>query len=258
MIAMLVSLAMEAIINSSVQRCASVLAEKPEGLRLIDAAISEPLPQPNFEYCLRGEAYMNLVVDRNAWMRPLIPNTNFQLDSQPKNAAFNVGIPADLPGRALMGKDLEYWNQVHAALSTCQDDPLLQSKKLSEVTAQFSQDNYTGAFRKIETPSFDNVGESIVADRAGQLVNQCLLKALELRAAGRSPQSLAEIPGIWMDPFSKAPLIFRTAKDTITVYSVGPDGRDNGGIARDDESHDPNSTDYDIVARYPPAVIRRQ
>jgi hypothetical protein len=40
---------------------------------------------------------------------------------------------------------------------------------------------------------------------------------------------LAAVP---LDPFTGKPLLFKTREDGVTVYSVGRDGVDDGGLAR--------------------------
>jgi hypothetical protein len=40
------------------------------------------------------------------------------------------------------------------------------------------------------------------------------------------PQYLASIP---VDPYSGAPLLFRSAADAYTIYSIGPNQKDDGG-----------------------------
>jgi hypothetical protein len=49
------------------------------------------------------------------------------------------------------------------------------------------------------------------------------------------PEMLAAVPG---DPYSGKPLGYRRRDDGFVVYSVGPDGKDDGGVTRD-EVRDP-------------------
>jgi hypothetical protein len=57
------------------------------------------------------------------------------------------------------------------------------------------------------------------------------------RRFGKWPESLAAIPkeilpAVPTDPFTGQPLVYRRLPDGATVYSVGPDGRDDGGLFR--------------------------
>jgi hypothetical protein len=53
-------------------------------------------------------------------------------------------------------------------------------------------------------------------------------------ARGRWPESLAELtpkylPEVLLDPFDGKPLRYRKTADGVLIYSVGPDGKDDGG-----------------------------
>jgi hypothetical protein len=67
---------------------------------------------------------------------------------------------------------------------------------------------------------------------------RCALVAIALeryrQAHGRWPQSLASLvpeylPAVPIDPYDMAPLRFRRLPDGVVVYSVGLDGKDDGG-----------------------------
>jgi hypothetical protein len=67
-----------------------------------------------------------------------------------------------------------------------------------------------------------------------------------------SPNYLAEVP---QDIFSGKPLIYRPTKDGYLLYSVGPNGQDDGGRSYDDEG-EPRGDD--IVVRMPlPALPKK-
>ncbi|HEY3781829.1 MAG TPA: hypothetical protein VGL56_12150 [Fimbriimonadaceae bacterium] len=71
---------------------------------------------------------------------------------------------------------------------------------------------------------------------------------------GVYPKSISDIPGIWTDPFGGKPLHVKIAGDSFRVYSVGPDGVDNGGADRSESKSYPTfngDEEYDIVAAYP-------
>lgn len=70
-------------------------------------------------------------------------------------------------------------------------------------------------------------------------------------ATGRYPASLAELgpllPQIPADPWSGKPLLYRAEGDSYTLYSVGFDGIDNGGVATPPQNGQPVAG-LDIVA----------
>jgi hypothetical protein len=67
-------------------------------------------------------------------------------------------------------------------------------------------------------------------------------------ANGRWPRSLAEIgpgllPAVPSDPFDGQPLRYTRRSDGVTVYSIGPDGQDDGGIVGDNRPRAEPGTD---------------
>jgi hypothetical protein len=81
------------------------------------------------------------------------------------------------------------------------------------------------------------------------------------RANGRWPEALAQlVPGylarVPADPFDGKPLRLRRRDDGVTVYSVGPDGKDDGGRI-DRQRADPAGIDlgfrlWDVAKRRQP------
>ncbi len=74
--------------------------------------------------------------------------------------------------------------------------------------------------------------------RAGKAELRCAIAALAAErfrhARGRWPESLDELvpdylAKVPLDPFTAAPLRFRRLDDGLVIYSVGPDGSDDGG-----------------------------
>jgi hypothetical protein len=75
--------------------------------------------------------------------------------------------------------------------------------------------------------------------RRGQAILRCTATALALErfrlASGRWPASLTEVvPGylrqVPTDPFDGQPVRLVRFGDRVAIYSVGPDGQDNGGL----------------------------
>jgi len=98
--------------------------------------------------------------------------------------------------------------------------------------------------------------DRFLADRLNYLSNVALLRVLICDLAiqafrdehNRFPNRLDELvpeylPSVPVDPFLEAPLIYRVESDAVTLYSVGPNLRDDGGKA-----FDANTNESDIVA----------
>lgn len=97
-------------------------------------------------------------------------------------------------------------------------------------------------FTEMIAPIFTNKGR--VGEAKGEAQNGLLLIALALRAYrlehGRYPVTLAELAPVYVkkipaDPFALQGVFgYRIAGNTFVLYSVGPDGKDNGGVPIND------------------------
>ena len=116
------------------------------------------------------------------------------------------------------------------------------------------------ALTRALTPSFANAHTHSLRTRARLRCAVVGLAVEQFRLThGRWPANLAEIPrtllpAIPMDPFIGLDLRYTKRSDVVTVYSVGPDGQDDGGtFLSGKETNDPGQ---DVVFRlYDP--IRR-
>jgi hypothetical protein len=75
------------------------------------------------------------------------------------------------------------------------------------------------------------------------------LALLQSKAArGAFPQTLTGFePADVRDPFSGAPLIYRSGAEDFVLYSIGPDEKDNNGSPKRDKQE----KDWDIVWQFP-------
>ena len=67
-----------------------------------------------------------------------------------------------------------------------------------------------------------------------RLVTTELAARTHERTRGKPPIALTDLvpshlPGVPIDPFSQKPLIYRATSNAFLLYSVGPDGKDDGG-----------------------------
>ena len=86
----------------------------------------------------------------------------------------------------------------------------------------------------------------MVAEMRVTRTGVALLK--DKKADGSFPNTLQE-PALKQtdDPFSKERLVYRSGPDGFVLYSVGPDGKDNGGAPKQKNQ----KTDWDIVWKFP-------
>ena len=100
----------------------------------------------------------------------------------------------------------------------------------------------------INSQSFYSLARSIRRARAHRRTLLAALDVLDYRAENGSWPSA--LPQSYTDPFTDEPLKYRVTYDGFRVWSVGKDGVDHRGTAKDE-----NSSDYDEVVVFPPILI---
>jgi hypothetical protein len=103
-------------------------------------------------------------------------------------------------------------------------------------------------------PALERYVETMVRADAQRSVAELALAMCRYRAAmGKYPESLQElaphlIAFVPIDPFDGKPIRLKQSEEEIVIYSVGPDGIDNGGVP-----YDPKTRKGDIIFKLPQA-----
>jgi hypothetical protein len=142
-------------------------------------------------------------------------------------------LPADLASyRNFMRRHQE----LSGALSRGEGDRFAALKKESEAIDKDLTERRAGLFTSILAPALSSVARSQLKSRAHHGAAEVLVAATRARLeAGKIPDTTADLvpkqlPTLPRDPFTTdQPLLFKRADGTWTVYSVGPDGEDDGG-----------------------------
>jgi glycerophosphoryl diester phosphodiesterase len=113
-----------------------------------------------------------------------------------------------------------------------------QREALRKIEGQFRDLPSDARLTRLLTPSFQKIHEASQRTRAHLRCAAVGIAVERFRlASGRWPHSLDEIPneilaGIPRDPFDGQPLKYAQRDDGVTVYSIGVDGRDDGGTIK--------------------------
>lgn len=89
--------------------------------------------------------------------------------------------------------------------------------------------------RKLAQPAYDGTDIALkrISARLRLLVADVAIRT-HRRETGMLPANLAALvprylPNVPADPFGRGPLVYRPGPDGFLLYSLGPDGRDDGG-----------------------------
>jgi hypothetical protein len=106
----------------------------------------------------------------------------------------------------------------------------------TDLDKEFMDDQTTvGQLATIFAPVFAQAGMSVPRLEATRRLTRC---GLELWANSPFPEKL-EGKNEWeIDPFTKKPFVYRREKDQFVLYSVGANGKDEGGHRTSSRSSD--------------------
>lgn len=125
-----------------------------------------------------------------------------------------------------------FWREVYAILRATRDDPIQRGNLLEAQVNRWSED-------KLHTPQ--NLIALILGPMYAQGIISTPQKAATARALRETALSLLETkaktgafpekPSLPRDPYSNRPLGYRREGAGCALWSVGPDGKDDGGVA---------------------------
>lgn len=255
-IALLVKLACEKFTLDAVQRIASAADGNQAALDLVSKAIQDSESHPTFANNLVAEAYMGLAAVRNQ----SVFNKNKEREDRGEppipinpDELVRSGLPENFMARAMAVRFLQEWTEFKPQIDRFHDDPLRLGAEMKKITDKWqAKPGASNILAIILMPVYDSIGKSVANVEAQTRCTSALIAALQIKArTGALPTSIAQIPGTWTDPFSGRPLLVRSQPGGIRIYSVGPNGADDGGF-RMHERKTGDPTSWDIVAAYPP------
>jgi hypothetical protein len=256
LIGMFVEIACESIVINNAEQCAALWHGDAESLAKLQSFLAHADGEPDFVNSLRGEAYLGLAFLRNfdAYGGMLsIPALSGGPRKIDPSKLKRTGVPNGVWARSFATQHFRYWAAVKRMTDQLGNDPIATSKAMGVVAKQVSESPKASLLvESILLPVFDQAGDAVVKRDALLETAKALLASLIVEAkTGHLPTRIEDVPGSYVDPFTKGPLKMKITANSFRIYSVGPDLKDNGGLA---ESERGDSLEYDVVAAYPPIV----
>ena len=175
----------------------------------------------------------------------------FSLLIDPLSAVWRAFIlPADIAGYR---RRFEAYRQlVTGAVDQSQTWPQIQ-KQIDGIEAEISRAGSDGFLSRLIAPATDAVLRSQCMAVARHRAAEVLMAATRERlASGALPESIdalvpARLPSVPRDPFTTdAPLHLKATPEELLVWSVGPDGKDDGGPRQEGVESDTDSDDIGL------------
>ena len=184
---------------------------------------------------LRGEALMHIAYTRNADVLKEVSTSIFQ-DAFPgamTRQSIDSGDPRSIGRRSLAVPFLELWAEVGESMKNAPDDQKKWFDALRRgVSKAMKRGRITASLVEFFTVYPDRVLDNLKSYKTLRLVNLSLLRGTRMKLEGRSRGEIEAAMEI--DPYSGQPLVWKSTGSTFTVWSVGPNGADDGGISRAD------------------------
>ncbi len=256
----LAQIAVTVVLDRAVQRCAVLWARDPVALRKLASFEEEPRVKPDLAKALHGAAFYLVTSCRNFKVLGGLPLVKGLSPGEPDpRPDYNwrhlkrTGLPDDPTARAYLDRGLRFWIEAEAIFQREGGDPRRIAPKMDELAAKYSRTHSANnAVLQIELPAYTQLFPVTLRRLADEAVTKALIRALIVHAeTGKFPASISEVPGDWTDPCGDKPLRLKPQPGGIRIYSVGPDGKDDGGISWKERKKGAKA--YDVVAAYPMA-----
>jgi hypothetical protein len=247
LIALLVSIASEAIVSRSVEELLPLAANDPEfatGLRSVADSMPEKWDLTGF---LRTEAFFGW------WTAEHLSDAASYL-GMGGNEPIEVRLTknSQTTVRAVKWSILEIYTPILRDYKPFDDERATYSALATRSNAELNEAVLAKPYLAVLLPVFEAIPTSLDRFRARR---RMLLASLDLiahrRAHGSWPKSLAEV-GEFKDPFDGKPLRFRPEGGGFRVWSVGANKVDDGGKSRQESK----GGDFDEVVVFKPTLAR--
>jgi len=235
-IAFLVRIAMEAIMDRVFQWIINRYADRPDVLLLAEQTEQEFGPMPDIRTALRGEVVM---------CRTMVGMFRKDLARSPANLYIRkplTGASQTVVADAYEAHSLSFWRRVFAAVNRTPDDPMatyvaFKAVNDAEEAISIGKDGKakpTYEWDELLAPFFSGAEEKVVRNEAQRHLRRTLIALLAYRQReGHLPETLSVLsPAASSDPYIHQPLHYRRLETGFVLYSVGTNLIDNGGNAK--------------------------
>jgi hypothetical protein len=174
--------------------------------------------------------------------------------TEPLSAVWRVFfLPSDI---AAYRRRFQRYRQLTSASADQSTTWPEMKRALDGVEDELGRAGTDGALSRLIAPATGSLLRAQSTAAARHRAAEVLLAATRQRLAGGSPpESIdalvpARLPAVPRDPFTKGdPLRMRVDGDETVVWSIGPDGEDDGGPLRDGEARDLDNDDVGLRMR---------
>jgi hypothetical protein len=225
-----------AVTDLSLVKAAGVVRGNPRQLKALEELMGQSLGSyPLAINAFKGEALTYLAYARNADILKDASTLIFQsgFPGEVNQPVMTSGDPRTMGRRSLAVAFMKLWSGVGDSIKSHPEDQEKWFAALRSETARaVKKGGMAGQMIDFSTPNPDIILDGLKRSKTMRLVNLSLLRGARMSLEGKA-QSQIEA-AMERDPYSEQPLVWKSNGSTFTVYSVGPNGADDGGISRAD------------------------
>lgn len=235
-----------------VMKVAKHSADDPAQLMMLEDFLKSHPPTVDMSKALRGEAYCNTIALLNPKYYPyptlamLIGQTEFVADITNERNFFLIernpsdivgtGVPQTVESKAILASSLKAWNdaiEIHEATKGTVADKLDAAKARLKKWAVNPNTPYGTVFAPARI--IDRVFSNEMRCRTSHALTTATLKVMRYKAEKGVLPADESAAGLFIqDPYTGKPLKFRFERQSVRIWSVGENRKDDGGIEDED------------------------
>jgi hypothetical protein len=232
LIGLLVGIACESIADARAMNLAYQYREDASVVSRIREFFQEEVPMPDMRTAMKGESFLMAGMSNELARSPTDlfgGGGGDDYSGVPDRAVMNLlkigWVRNTITARVIANERRAYLELPHDSKNWKQVEPAM-----SRLDQAQSDNSPMGQLASMLTPVFSQAGQSIgkvdVRRRHGVVVTRIMDI---VRTTGSFPGMLPDMGPVGIDPYSGKPFIYRKTADGFVLYSVGPDGKDDGG-----------------------------
>lgn len=248
LLGLLVAIAIDAIVLRCAENLATEFAGDGTKLANLQSVLDSTSYPMDATDALRGEVFMSVAFMRNydqlggeRVMKSML-DPDFASNGDDFSAKEFVpvlsGEPKNPQARAILNVTLSIWNRIFKEYGSYPLKPGWSSVLDEETRKLEASPTLANRYAAVLMPVFSQAEAALKRNAYRRGVTEALLTVLKYKqGTGRLPKTLEEAGVILTDDFGK-PVVYKVSGQSFQIYSLGPNGIDDGGPTMTGSSSD--------------------
>lgn len=255
-IAMLVSTALRAMVCAYARKFGSYKLNDSEFLISLSNELAAIESGPDMVNAIRGEAYFSVWHLRNmkllgGWIKALSsPDDEWTEMEEPKYKGpfAQDGEIKGMAAKAMAVKAFRFFTDLQTILKEDQNWLTANPKITARVNKAIKDGSLSGKLLSYNVGIYEQILNVPAKNQATVLTTRAALMLMAFKAEGKGKLKVSDLQGEWLDPYTAKPLLSSWNGNALKVWSVGEDGKDDGGATTNPSGFGPAP---DVTAEMP-------